>query len=417
MARRAVTRVLTYPVFGLRDVGTGGRGISGGAERVRRRLSRGPGQRAQPRRRRRVYRRLADDRAGIVRPSEPVVSSGGACLWSRRQLGLYRRLVRCGAALPAVFFVAFAIGLRCRRRQAIVGMALLAVNIVCQGYSDPALAGEKAVTSPLLEASAILVILLPISIGFMVAGLLLRQRNATVASLRARTEELREQRERNAELAVAADRASVAGEFDSYLHEQVSHIAATARSGEEGLASWPEVARQAFIGIQNSGRAALVHMRNVVGNLHDAPMQPQPVLSQLDRLLGGITRADARLRVEGDPRLLPPGVELSGYRIVEQVLRALENDPASHIDVVVDFKPDSLQLTVAGQCVDRRGTCPLGAATERAALHGGTLRSEAKRPFREPWSGCRWSPGMRELGGRLWRSWGGRPDHLTIFVQ
>ena len=100
-------------------------------------------------------------------------------------------LVRCGAALPAVFFVAFAIGLRCRRRQAIVGMALLVVNIVCQGYSDPALAQGNAVTSPLLQAFAILVFMLPISIGFMVAGLLLRQRNAAVASLRARTEELR----------------------------------------------------------------------------------------------------------------------------------------------------------------------------------------------------------------------------------
>ena len=57
---------------------------------------------------------------------------------------LIGHLVRCGAALPAVFFVAFAIGLRCRRRQAIVGMALLAVNIVCQGYSDPALAQESS---------------------------------------------------------------------------------------------------------------------------------------------------------------------------------------------------------------------------------------------------------------------------------
>ena len=348
VARRAVTRVLTYPVFGLRDVGTAdvalavalsAYGVASAAGLVNEHNHAGAvGCTAV----------LLMTAPVLFARRNPLLAAAALAFGAVVNSVFIGPLVRCGAALPAVFFVAFAIGLRCRRRQAIVGMALLAVNIVCQGYSDPALAGEKAVTSPLLEASAILVILLPISIGFMVAGLLLRQRNATVASLRARTEELREQRERNAELAVAADRASVAGEFDSYLHEQVSHIAATARSGQEGLASRPEVARQAFIGIQNSGRAALVHMRNVVGNLHDAPMQPQPVLSQLDRLLGGITRADARLRVEGDPRLLPPGVELSGYRIVEQVLRALENDPASHIDVVVDFKPDSLQLTVVG---------------------------------------------------------------------
>jgi signal transduction histidine kinase len=154
--------------------------------------------------------------------------------------------------------------------------------------------------------------------------------------------------------------------------------------GQETLALRPDLAKDAFVRIQHTGRAALVHMRTVVGNLRDdAPTQPQPVLSQLDRLLGRITRADARLRVEGDPRLLSPGVELSGYRIVEQVLLALENDPASRIDVVVEFRPDSLQLTVAGpsaRAADVRAA--LGAATERAALHGGTLRSEAEGAFR-----------------------------------
>jgi signal transduction histidine kinase len=304
-------------------------------------------------------------------PAATALAFGAVINW-----WLIGHLVRCGAALPAVFFVAFAIGLRCRRRQAVVGTALLAVNILCQGYSDPQLASAKG---------GILVLMLPISLGFMVAGLLLRQRNVAVASLRARTEELRAQRERNAELAVAADRASVAEEFNTYLHDQVSEIAATARLGQERLASRPDLAREAFMGIQETGRAALVHMRNVVGSLRDdAPTQPQPVLSQLDLLLGRITRADARLRVDGDPRLLPPGVELSGYRIVEQALLALENDPASRIDVVVEFGPDSLRLTVVGPSARAAEVrAALAAATERAALHGGTLRSEAQGAFRK----------------------------------
>jgi hypothetical protein len=289
---------------------------------------------------------------------------------------LIGHLVRCGAALPAAFFVAFAIGLRCGRRQALVGLALLAVNILCQGYSDPQLAGAKG---------AILVLMLPISIGFMIAGLLLRQRNEAVARLRARTEELSQQRERNAQLAVAADRARVAGEFNSYLHEQVSQMATTARLAHERSTSRPDLAKEAFVIIQITGRAALVHMRNVVGNLRDdAPTQPQPVLSQLDRLLGRITRADARLRVEGDPRLLPPGVELSGYRIVEQALSALENEPGARIDVVVDFRPDSLELTVMGPSAGAADVrAALGAATERAALHGGTVRTEAQGAVRK----------------------------------
>ncbi len=377
MTRRTVTRWLTYPVFGLRDVGPGDVALALGLSAYGVALT-----------------------AGVVNQHNPHGGAAGCIavllmtapvLFARRNPMLAAatlafgavvnwlfigHLVRCGAALPAVFFVAFAIGLKCHRRQAIVGMALLAVNILCQGYSDPQLASAKA---------GILLLMLPISIGFMFAGLLLRQRNDAVASLRARTEELREQRERNAELAVAAERATVAGEFDSYLHDQVSHIAATARLGQERLASRPDLAKQAFMGIQDTGRAALVHMRNVVGNLRDdSPTEPQPVLSQLDRLLGGITRADARMRVEGDPRLLPPGVELSGYRIVEHVLLALENDPSTRIDVVVEFRPDSLQLTVVGpsaRAADVRAA--LAAATERAELHGGTVRTEATGRFRK----------------------------------
>jgi len=75
--------------------------------------------------------------------------------------GLIGYMVRCGAALPAVFFVAFTIGLRCRRRPAVVAMALLAVNLVSQGYSDPNFANVKG---------AIVVLMLPISIGFRMLG-------------------------------------------------------------------------------------------------------------------------------------------------------------------------------------------------------------------------------------------------------
>ena len=66
---------------------------------------------------------------------------------------------------------------------------------------------------------------------------------------------------------MAADRASVASEFDSYLREQVSQISVIATSGREGLPLRPDVAKQAFKDIQDTGRAALVYMRSVVGSL------------------------------------------------------------------------------------------------------------------------------------------------------
>ena len=71
-------------------------------------------------------------------------------------------------------------------------------------------------------------------------------------------------------------------------------------------------------------------MRDVVADLHDgdgpAGTVPGPVLARLDRLLAEAGEGPAQLRVVGDPRLLPPGLEVSAYRIVERLLEATDRD-------------------------------------------------------------------------------------------
>jgi hypothetical protein len=42
-------------------------------------------------------------------------------------------------------------------------------------------------------------------------------------------------------------------------------------------------------------------------------MEPQPTLTHLEALLARAKGTDARLTVEGSPRVLPPGIELSAY--------------------------------------------------------------------------------------------------------
>ena len=58
--------------------------------------------------------------------------------------------------------------------------------------------------------------------------------------------------------------------------------------------------------------------------------------------------------MEGSPRLLPAGLELSAYRIVEHLLAALQDEPAARIDVLVRFCPDALELDVAGPVASTR---------------------------------------------------------------
>src|SRR5260370_5603962 len=214
--------------------------------------------------------------------------------------------------------------------------------------------------------------------GFWLGGGLARSRSLTAAELRQRNAELRAQREQTARLAVAADRARVAEDLDSFLRDRITAMAQAAAAGRELIGRDPAGARGAFAAVENSGRATLSQMREVVGTLREqAPTAPQPVLAQLGALLERATSADARLTVEGSPRALPAGVELSGYRIVEHLLAALDDAPEARIDVRVRFGPDTLELRVAGP--PGRQTRSAGAfavARERAALLGGTVRIE-----------------------------------------
>lgn len=293
-----------------------------------------------------------------------VLAAGAGLNWA-----LFDHMVRCGVSLPAVFYVAFVVGSRTIGwRPAALGMALLLVNLVCQAYSDPRLGGPS-----------VLPLMVPITVGFMVAGRLLQRRNVAVAELRDRTAEARALREESARLAVAADQARISAELGGFLQARVAQMAADASTGLAVLAEQPDQAQDAFVAIQGTGRETLNHMRGAVADLKDqTSTEPQPVLAQLDRLLSQATRARTRLQVTGDARLLPPGVELSGYRIIEHLLVALEDDPTSEVDVGVAFAPDSLELTVAGPSM-RYGDvrAALAAAAERAALLGGTLKSRA----------------------------------------
>jgi hypothetical protein len=82
--------------------------------------------------------------------------------------------------------------------------------------------------------------------------------------------------------------------------------------------------------------------------------------------------------VAGSPRTLPAGLELSGYRIVEHLLTAMEDAPEAAINVGLRFCPDALELHVSdppGGNADLPTV--LTAARERAHLHGGTLDTRA----------------------------------------
>jgi signal transduction histidine kinase len=274
-------------------------------------------------------------------------------------------MVRCGPGLPAVFVIAFFSATRLDRRRLVSAVALCLTAVTLQSLFDPNLGGPG-----FLIAGA------PIVLASGLAGKVARSRAQMAAELRERNAELREQREQTARLAVAADRARVAADLDDFLRDRITAMATAAEAGRELIMADPDAAQGAFAEVENNGRATLAQMREVVGTLRQERLTaPQPVLAQLGSLLDSATSADARLQVEGSPRLLPAGLELSAYRIVEHLLAALQDEPAARIDVLVRFCPDALELDVAGPVGQHADPMTAFAvARERVALLGGTLR-------------------------------------------
>jgi signal transduction histidine kinase len=136
--------------------------------------------------------------------------------------------------------------------------------------------------------------------------------------------------------------------------------------------------------VEATGREALGEMRRMVGVLRNgsgAPdLTPPPTLEQLDSLVEKFREAglDVELRTDGDPGPLPPGLDLTAYRLVQEALtNTLKHAQASRAVITVGYRPDVLVLSV---CDDGRGP-EAGAVAgngllgmqERVAVYGGRL--------------------------------------------
>jgi signal transduction histidine kinase len=111
--------------------------------------------------------------------------------------------------------------------------------------------------------------------------------------------------------------------------------------------------------------------------------EPQPGVRDLDSLLAGTRQAglDATLAIEGTPTELPPGVDLSAYRIVQEALtNVIRHAGAAHAAVTLRYLPEALEVTVSDD-----GAGPTAGASggghglvgmrERVALFGGELKT------------------------------------------
>jgi signal transduction histidine kinase len=265
---------------------------------------------------------------------------------------------RCGIAIPVALAIAFSVAARCERREALIGLGLLLAGLVVLLFTDP-----------FLDAGALFVA--PLCAGVWWAGRLVRSRNRLAAELTERSRQLAQTREATARLAVEVDRARIATDLEVAARRPLQAIVALA---DRGLAQAPEQARATFASIERQGRESLEDMREVLGRLRGSELEtaPQPTLADLEGLLA----AGVELHVSGEPRALPVGIELAGYRMVEHALEAL----ADHdLDVALRYQPDALELEIRGRVAGGNSAeAALAAARERVTAHGGRFSRERR---------------------------------------
>jgi signal transduction histidine kinase len=211
-----------------------------------------------------------------------------------------------------------------------------------------------------------------------------RQRGQAQLAMRLAAAE--EERSRHA---VAEERVRIARELHDVVAHTLSVIVLQAGAGRRIAPQQPERAASVLGGIEALGREALGDMRRLVGMLRTGPErehEPQPTLEQLPELADRVRSAglDVDLRTEGDMRPLPPGVDLSAYRIVQEALtNTLRHAGAGRAEVVVRYCGAGVEVEVTD---DGRGPAANGAAgghglagmRERVGMFGGELEVGAR---------------------------------------
>ena len=194
------------------------------------------------------------------------------------------------------------------------------------------------------------------------------------------------EREEQARAAVADERARIARELHDAVAHSVSVMVLQAGGVRRLLGSDPgrEREREALAGIEQTGRQAVGELHRMLGILRksEPDLAPSPSLRRVDELVEQVRSAglDATLSVEGEPAELPPGLDMSAYRIVQEALtNALRYAPGATVGVTVTYGRE-LQLEVSddGARVNGHAATPgsghgIVGMRERAALFGGEL--------------------------------------------
>jgi signal transduction histidine kinase len=274
-------------------------------------------------------------------------------------------------ALAIVLAVAvYSVGAHTSGRAAVVGAGLVA-SIAGLGV----LADSDEGT--LMDVLGNAVFFVGIFGGVWLAGRAMRRR-------RARERDLIVERDEGARAAVAEERSRIARELHDVVAHAISVILLQSRGARHARNA--DELGSSLDAIEETAGSALAEMRRLLGILRqddeELALAPQPSIAGLDSLVAQVRDAGLPVEVvvEGEERPLPPGVDLSAYRIVQEALtNALKHAGPARALVRIRYGDAALDVEVAddgaGSDNGDGGGHGLVGMRERVSVFGGELRS------------------------------------------
>ena len=257
-------------------------------------------------------------------------------------------------------------------RRAGLGLVIVVGAAVTLVYNIPGVSVDQLVFIPVDFAVA------------WVAGFAVRARAEQAEVAESHATQAEQERDAATRVAVAEERARIARELHDIVAHAVSVMVLQVGAVRHHLPDAMAQDRDALSSVEQAGRGALAEMRRLLSVMRregdGIELAPQPGLDGLDSLVQEIGRAGlpVELHLEGVRFPLPPGIDLSAYRIVQEGLtNALKHARASHAEVTVRYGPDEVGIEVSD---DGTGAAPsdgyghgLIGIRERVRLYGGEM--------------------------------------------
>lgn len=310
----------------------------------------------------------------------PVIAFAAVSVLCLAQLALLDRIVAGDVVALVGLYTVVAYGPGTRVAAAAAACAVAGAAIAAVRWH----AAAEGVSLLETGASTVASVLLAATLGAWQ-----RSRRARLDGLRERNRLLAIERDQQAAVGAAIERARIARELHDVIAHSLAVMVAQADGAAAGAQRRPADATAALRTIGDTGREALGQMRRLLGVLRDespsaGSLAPQPGTAQLDALVEQATRAGlpVHFSVEGDRRRLLDTVDVTVYRLAQEALTNVlkHGGTVSRVDLVLRYDDERVELLVrddglgAGAASDGAGHGLVGMR-ERADLHGGTLHA------------------------------------------